>query len=325
MLNKELKGRIFNIQRFTLHDGPGIRTEIFFKGCSLNCLWCSNPEGLSSKLQLGIYKDKCIGYEKCALCVNACPNDVPPLHFVEGTVASISRSMCPEGCAACAETCPASAVIQWGKDYTTGQLVDIVIADRGLYQKSGGGVTLSGGEVMLQWEFAAELLAACKKNYIHTCVESALYCDSEHMRAVYEYTDLVITDIKHMDTKLHKQYTGAENEVILENIRATAALNKKLVVRIPVIPGYNDDDANILATGRFIHEHLSNCLIQLQLLPYRKMGTDKYDSLAINYPLGDEFIPPEREVWEPNLLRLAGMLCDMGLPAVAGGSVKYNA
>ena len=325
MLNKELKGRIFNIQRFTLHDGPGIRTEIFLKGCPLNCLWCSNPEGLSPKLQLGIYKDKCIGHDKCALCLNACPSYVSPLHFVDGAVASISRSSCPDSCAACAEACPASAVIQWGKDYTVGQLVDIVIADRGLYQKSGGGVTLSGGEVMLQWEFAAELLAACKKNYIHTCVESTLYCDSEHMRAVYEYTDLVITDIKHMDTRLHKQFTGAGNEVILGNIKATAAMNKKLVVRIPIIPGYNDDDANILATGEFIQNHLSTCLIQLQLLPYRKMGTDKYNSLEIDYPLGNEYIPPEREVWESNLLRLTGVLCDMGLPAVAGGSVKYDA
>ena len=325
MLNKELRGRIFNIQRFTLHDGPGIRTELFFKGCPLNCLWCSNPEGLSPKLQLGIYKDKCIGYDKCALCVKACPSDVSPLLFDDGAVTSIAGTICPDGCAACAEACPASAVKQWGKDYTVGQLVDIVVADRGLYQRSGGGVTLSGGEVMLQWEFASELLAACKKNYIHTCVESALYCDSEHMRAVYEYSDLVITDIKHMNTRLHKRFTGAGNELILANIRETAAMNKKLVVRIPVIPGYNDDDANILTTGRFILDHLTNCLIQLQLLPYRRMGTDKYDSLGIDYPLGDEYVPPEREVREANLLRLAGVLCDMGLPAVAGGSVKYDA
>ena len=341
----EKKGKIFNIQRFTIHDGPGIRTEIFFKGCPLQCIWCSNPEGLSPKTQIGIYRGKCIGYDKCALCEKACPsakslND-SPLHFNNGVIMSLKREYCPDSCLTCADICPASAIIQWGKDYSVDQLIDIIVADRGLYQQSGGGVTLSGGEVMLQWEFAAELLAACKKNYIHTCVESSLHCDSRNMESVYEYTDLVITDIKHMDSKLHEKFTGVGNDLIIENIRKTMEFGKKMIVRIPVIPGYNDDNVNISATGKFlidcISDSLSNsnnkktnnsmngCVLQIQLLPYRKMGTDKYDSLNLNYPLGNEYIPPAREVWEPGLLRLAGLLHDMGLPAVAGSNVKYDA
>ena len=320
----EKTGRIFNIQRFTIHDGPGIRTEIFFKGCPLKCLWCSNPEGLSPKMQLGINRDKCIGYDKCGLCTKACPLGGSPLVFTDGVMSSIVRESCHEDCVCCFDACPASAVVRWGKDYTTRQLIDLVLADRGLYQKSGGGVTLSGGEVMLQWEFAAELLAAFKKNYIHTCVESALYCDRNHMETVYEFTDLVITDIKHMNTQQHKKCTGVGNELILENIITTVELGKKLVVRIPVIPGFNDDDDNILATGRFILDCLDNRILQLQLLPYRKLGTEKYSGLNLSYPLGDDYSPPGREIWEANLLRLADMLRDLNLPAVTGGNVKYT-
>ena len=316
---------IFNIQRFTIHDGPGVRTEIFFKGCPLRCKWCSNPEGISAKPQLGIYPAKCIGLDKCGLCVKACPLDRSPLVFSGQTIASAERENCIAGCMACAAACPASAAIQWGVGMTVDELLKIIISDRSLYKKSGGGATLSGGEVMLQWEFARDLLQACKANYIHTCVESALHCSREHMEAVYEYTDLVIADIKHMDSATHKLYTGVGNELILENIKRTADLGKQLVIRIPIIPDHNDDWENILATGRFIRDELENRAIQVQLLPYRKMGTEKYDSLNRGYPMGNDHIPPERAVWEANLLYLTGLLTDMGVPAVAGSNVKYKA
>jgi len=319
----ERTGRVINIQRFTIHDGPGIRTEIFFKGCPLACTWCSNPESLSLKPELGVYPSKCIGLDKCALCVKVCPLESSPLEFVDKVVVSAERDKCPEDCFLCASACPASAIIKWGKDRTVDELLKIIVADRGLYQKSGGGVTLSGGEVMLQWQFARDLLHACKMNYIHTCVESALHCSREIMEAVYEYTDLVITDIKHMDDRMHKQYTGVGNKLILENIKQTVLLDKKLVIRIPVIPDRNDDDENILATGAFILDVLKNRVIQVQLLPYRKLGTEKYDSLNRAYPLGSDYVPPERAVWEANLLRLTGLLTDIGVPAVAGSNVKY--
>ena len=327
----ESKGLVFNIQRFTIHDGPGIRTEVFFKGCSLRCKWCSNPESVSVKRQFGFYSEKCIGLDKCSLCVDACPHKSPPLQFFENRIHSAERGQCsalsPDskgGCTACADACPASAIITWGSEKTVDDLLQTITADRSLYRKSGGGVTLSGGEVMLQWEFARDLLQACKKNYIHTCVESALHCKREHMEAVYEFADMVITDIKHMNTDKHKEFTGAGNELILDNIRRTVELEKKLIVRVPVVPGHNDDDANILATGEFVQNELHNKLIQLQLLPYRKLGTDKYESLNQPYPMGEDFTAPERAEWEPRLLYLTDLLVRAGVPAVAGSNVKYD-
>jgi pyruvate formate lyase activating enzyme len=341
-------GRVVNIQRFSIHDGPGIRSEIFFKGCPLRCKWCSNPESISPKPELGIYPSKCIGLDKCSLCVKACPQERSPLVFIAGRgesfsnpgsektaragpihgvdqiVVSAERDLCLDGCMACADACPSSALIKWGKEMTVDDLLKIIVADRSLYLKSGGGVTLSGGEVMLQWEFARDLLRACKKSYIHTCVESALYCGREQLKSVFEFSDLVITDIKHMDDQSHMLYTGVGNKLILENIMLTVEMGKKLLIRIPVIPGHNDDDGNILATGAFIRDVLGNRVVQVQLLPYRKLGTEKYDSLNLSYPLGDDYIPPERAVWEANILRLTRLLTDMGVPAVAGSNVKYT-
>jgi len=320
----EQTGLIVNIQRFTIHDGPGIRTEVFFKGCPLSCKWCSNPESLSSKPELGVYPDKCIGTDKCSFCVKACPQQDTPLAFADNTLLAVERKKCLDGCTSCVDACPASAIICWGKEMTTDDLMKVILADRSYYLKSGGGVTLSGGEVMMQWEFALKLLKACSEHDIHTCVESALHCGREQMEAIYEFTDMVISDIKHMDTKVHKIYTGVGNELILDNLKRTAELNKKMIIRIPVVPMHNDSDENIIATGKFVKEELNNKVIQLQLLPYKKLGTEKYASLNQDYPMGSDFIQPEREIWEANLLRLTALLCDMGVPAVAGSNVKYS-
>ena len=206
---------------------------------------------------------------------------------------------------------------------TVDDLLKIVLSDRSLYRKSGGGVTLSGGEVMMQWEFARDLLRACKRNYIHTSIESALHCRCESMESVYEFSDLVITDIKHMNEQMHRTYTGVGNRLILENIKRTVVIGKHIVIRIPIIPGYNDDVENIIDTGRFIRDELDNKVMQVQLLPYRKMGIEKYRSLNLDYPLGNDYVPPERTAWEADLLHLTSLLTGMGVPAVAGSNVKY--
>jgi pyruvate formate lyase activating enzyme len=189
--------------------------------------------------------------------------------------------------------------------------------------KSGGGVTLSGGEVTLQWEFAAALLAACKENRIHTCVESALHCGEEAVLSVCEHADMLITDIKHMDGERHKAFTGVGNELILKNIERVAATGKPMVIRIPVVAGRNNDEANIRATGAFIRDRLrGGNILQIQLLPYRKMGLEKYASLNLTYPMGEDYVAPERDAWEKNILELTDILREYGLPAVAGSNVK---
>ena len=299
---------------------------MFFTGCTLRCLWCSNPETIEPRARLGVYPAKCLSLEKCGLCVKACPVDnAAPISFDDsGELGSVlMRAEC-DSCLKCADICPPRAIKTWGEKMTLPTLMKVIMEDRSYYEKTGGGVTLNGGEVMLQWEFARSLLKACREASVNTCVETALHCPREHMEAVYEYTDLVITDIKHMDPKAHKEITGAGNELILSNIKRTAELQKKLVIRTPVVPGYNGDEENIRKTGGFIRDELGGAIVQYQLLPYRKMGTEKYDSLGLPYPMGD-YTPPERAEWEANLARLAGILVEeYGLPAVAGSAKKLT-
>ena len=313
-------GIISNIQKYTIHDGPGIRTEVFFKGCNLRCPWCSNPEGLERTPELGFYPDKCRGEADCGWCRSACPAPPPAGQHVS---ARFDTDAC-RACLKCADACPAGAIRLWGKRWSVPELMAEIEKDRSFYEKSGGGVTLSGGEVLLQWEFAAALLRACKDAGIHTCVESALHVPWEHAEAVFDYTDLVITDIKHMDSLSHKAITGAGNERILDNILRVSALGKPLVIRTPVVPGYNGDEANIRATGAFLRDRLGGKILQYQLLPYRKMGTEKYASIRRPYPMEDYRVP-ERGEWEPTLRRYAALLREeYGLPAVAGSGAKLD-
>ena len=328
MLHKTASGEpcalVSNIQKYTIHDGPGIRTTVFFKGCTLRCLWCSNPETIGPAPQLGVYPDKCLSVAKCGLCIKNCPaTGTQPVKFDEyGFLTAVAADPLCDGCFQCAEICPPRAVKVWGERMTLPELMKVIGEDRSYYAKTGGGVTLNGGEVMLQWEFARMLLEACHGASVNTCVETALHCPREHMEAVYEFTDLVITDIKHMDAAMHKICTGAGNELILDNIRRTAEMKKRLVIRTPVVPGYNGDEENIRKTGEFIRDELGGAIVQYQLLPYRKMGTEKYDSLGTPYPMGD-YIPPPRDEWESSLKRLADMLVrDYGLPAAAGSGGK---
>ncbi len=329
MLHKNKSGQpcalISSIQKYTIHDGPGIRTELFFKGCTMRCIWCSNPETISQSAQIGAYPKKCISADKCGYCRKACPEGTGgPLKFENGLLKKVEMSDCCEGCMKCIEACPSEALKLWGELMTVDEMMKIISEDKSYYIKTGGGVTLSGGEVMLQWEIAEMLLKACKNSAINTCVESALNCPSEHMEAVYRYTDLVITDIKHMDTKKHREYTGAGNELILRNIKRTVELNKKLVIRTPVVPGYNDDPNNIRAIGAFIRDELKAGIVMYQLLPYRKLGTEKYDSLGIDYPMGD-YKPPERSEWEENLLILTDLLeREYQIPVSAGSGKKLD-
>lgn len=321
---EEIKGNVFNIQRYTIHDGPGIRTEVFLKGCPLSCKWCSNPEGLHLHSELGVYPSKCIGKDVCGDCIKACPLEGKPIVFGEDNkLSSLRRDICL-GCLSCTKVCFPKALKRWGDPMTVKEVMDVVYADRSYFESSGGGVTLNGGEVMVQWKFALAILKECKKNGINTCVETTMLCDQERLDAIYPYVDLMITDMKSMDTQVHKKYCGAGNEKILVNIKHTVEMGIPLVIRIPVIPDVNNSEENIRATSEFIANELGNHIVQVQLLPYRKMGTEKYDSLQLEYPMGEDYKMPEREVWEKNLLELAAIMQSYGVPAAAGSSTKLQ-
>lgn len=255
-----MSGTVFNIQRYTIHDGPGIRTEIFLKGCPLSCIWCGNPEGVSPEIQMGFYSSKCLGMEKCGLC---------------------------KGLRDCADVCPADAIKQWGSEMSADEVMEVIRKERRYYESSGGGVTVSGGDPMMQPDFAGEILKRCRSEGIHTCIESALHADWEIIKGVVEHADMIITDIKHMSSDVHRRYTGVGNERILENIARVSETGKPLIIRIPVIPGINDGNDNMKETADFITGRLNNGIYQLQLLGFMRLGEEKYASLGREYPMAD--------------------------------------
>lgn len=275
------KGLVFNIQRFTLHDGPGIRTEFFLKGCPLRCKWCGNPESFQSCLQPGVFKNKCISVDKCGDCKTVCPNE-DILIFKDGKLISIDSDKC-NNCMKCVNVCPSDAIKQWGQFLTLEECMNEILKDKGFYEKSNGGVTISGGDPLLQSDFVAQLFKRCKEENIHTCFESTFYGKWSDIEKIIPYTDLLISDIKHMNTDIHKRYTGVSNTLILENLKKLITQKQEIILRIPVIPDINDSLENIEATADYIINELGNNIKVLQLLSFMHLGQEKYQSLGLDY------------------------------------------
>lgn len=316
----ELIGTVFNIQRFTVHDGPGIRTEIFLSGCPLHCKWCSNPEGFVNKQQVGVYYSKCIGVDKCGLCLKACKKHA--LMMVNGKIGGISRDLCVN-CLSCYKACPSDALKLWGKRMTVQEVMDVILDDVEFYEQSGGGVTISGGEAFVQHEFTTKVLEQCKEQGIHTCVETTLHTSRNILDQVLLWVDMIITDIKHMDSVVHRANTGVGNEKILANIKYLADIGKTFVIRIPIIPDVNDSEEHIDRIANFILGELHNRAVQVQFLRFRRLGEEKYASLGIPYQMSD--VDPDREQFEGKIKQLVKRMSDRGIPAVAGTTRKYNA
>lgn len=313
------KGVVFNIQRFTIHDGPGIRTELFLKGCNLRCRWCGNPEGFLLGRQVGIL-DKCIGVEQCGQCLKACPRATEQALVVkEGKITDIRRDIC-DNCMRCTDVCSSGALKSWGNELSVDEAMETILRDVDFYRQSGGGVTISGGESLYQWKFTKAVLQRCQQEGIHTCLETALAIKPDIVMEVLPYADMVITDIKHMDSAIHEQHTGVGNELVLENIQYIARIGTPMVLRIPIIPGVNDDLDNIDRTADFILDALEKKPLQLQLLRFRRLGEEKYRSLSLPYPMGKT--DPERSVFEQKIESFAQRLRDRGIPAVAGTTSK---
>lgn len=314
---ERVEGVVFEIQKFTVHDGPGIRTELFLKGCPLRCRWCGNPESFQPQTQVGVYESQCIGVENCGFCLAACSKSA--LTVRDGKVVAIDRQRC-DNCLKCQQLCPSSALKAWGYGMSVEEVMKLVEADRPYYDKSGGGVTISGGESLYQWQFTEAILKCCKEQGIHTCVETALHVKSSVIDRILPLTDLFITDIKQMDDAIHKTYTGVGNQLILENIKKIALSGKPLVVRIPIIPDVNDTEENIDRVGDFLLQELQNKVVQVQFLRFRRLGEEKYQSLGLPYQMSQ--VDPVREEFEARIKTLVKRLADRGIPAFAGTTHK---
>jgi pyruvate formate lyase activating enzyme len=265
-------GRIFDIQRFSTHDGPGVRTTVFFKGCPLRCFWCQNPEGLSDGTQLDFVAQRCTG---CSECAKACPTGA---HVVEPGTHRVQRDRC-RSCGACVEVCLAGALSLVGREATPEDVVATVLEDRVYYERSGGGVTLSGGEPLMQPDFAAEILTYCRDEGIHTAVDTCLECSGDALSCVLSLTDLLLIDLKHMDGERHREGTGRTNERILANAEIVAAADVPVIVRVPIVPTFNDSVEAIRAIAEFV-THFPQ-LEHVELLPFHRLGESKYGSLGL--------------------------------------------
>lgn len=278
----EKTATIFDIGRFRNEDGPGIRTIIFFKGCPLKCAWCSNPFGLSPEPQIVVNQDRCTG---CGHCVSVCPNGVNSV--TKGKV-QVDFSKCT-ACGLCIAMCPVATRMISGKKYTVRELFEEAYKDVVFYRKNNGGVTLSGGEVLMQYEAATEVLRLCRKHYVNTCIETSCFAPWEHLRQVAEYCNYVFVDLKHMDSATHKKFTGVPNELILENIQKLCEFgigrNIRVIVRRPIIPGYNDEEEMSIAAAKFISQLAGNP--EINILPYHNLGETKYAMIGEEYNMKD--------------------------------------
>lgn len=311
------KGIIFNIQRFTIHDGPGLRTELFLKGCPLRCEWCSNPESWLTHIQPGVYKTKCISHKKCGMCEEACPNDA--LQFYRGKLIGIDRGKCTN-CLECYKACPSDAVKQWGKEMSVAECMKEIRKDLGYYERSGGGVTVSGGEPLMQSDFVSELFQACRAENIQTCCESTFHAEWSEIEKVLPYTDIIISDIKHMNSEIHKKHTGVGNELILENLKKIAGKDREMILRIPVIPNVNDDEENIRATADYILKELGGHVRTLQLLSFMRLGEEKYASLGIPYRMED--VKVNRKSFQKHVNEIAAYFNSRGIHCLVGTKEK---
>jgi pyruvate formate lyase activating enzyme len=276
---KELKGRVFNIQRYSLHDGPGIRTVVFLKGCPLSCAWCCNPESIDRTSHITFSPQKCIGDGRCVEVCRTGARDAEGYHVELCTF-----------CGLCVEVCPTGALELVGRDMSVEDVVREVEKDRLFYESSGGGMTLSGGEDLAQRDFGVQLLRACRQRMLHTAIETTGFAPWDHVLEVAGACDLVLYDLKHMDPEIHRRYTGVSNDLILENARRLAKVKEELIFRVPLIGGVNTDENNIRKLAEFVK---GTAVEEVHLLPYHRLGESKYSKLGRKYTC--EGFTPERE------------------------------
>ncbi|MFH1484880.1 MAG: glycyl-radical enzyme activating protein [Chloroflexota bacterium] len=278
---------VFNIQTLCLHDGPGLRTTVFLKGCPLRCRWCSNPESINPNPELGVIRARC---DKCSKCVSVCPKGAISLDS-EGMILVDTESC--DACGQCVPVCYPEALTIYGKEMSLEQVVDKVRRDKIFYDGSGGGLTVSGGEPLMRAPFVAALFDACHDLGIHTCIETTGHCRQAELERLLDATDYVLYDLKNMDSEMHREFTGQANELILANAQVAARRAKDILFRIPLIPGFNDTLTNITATALFVQSLERE--IAIELLPYHRLGMGKYENVDRPYLLKDLKSPTSEE------------------------------
>lgn len=299
---------IFDIKRFALNDGPGIRTTLFLKGCPLHCVWCHNPEGQRPEAQRLYTKKKCIG---CGTCVSVCPQGA--LQLTPDGIRPTSEACVL--CGACAEACPTTALTMSGRTWTMDELMAEVEKERQVMEESGGGVTLCGGEPLMHPDYAVQLLDELGRRRFHRAVDTTLYASPDVIRRVAQRCELFLVDLKHMDSALHRRYTGVANERILDGLRLVASLGTPYWVRIPLIEGINADEANFTASARFLAS-LPTPPQVVNLLVYHDIGKNKHARLGTTYnPDALPMAAPSDAVQQRSL----DILAAHGLAARVGG------
>lgn len=314
---KNVSGRIYDIQGYAVHDGPGIRTTVYTKGCPLTCLWCHSPESQKYSLELGYLPIKCLGVDLCEnACIDACPvGALTPGEPVEKLDKSgmirkpiIDREKCT-GCLKCTEKCLTKSLYASAYDTTVDEVYERVMRDSGFFKKNNGGITISGGEAMAQFDFTLNLAKRLKESGIHICLDTTGFADTAMYEEILPYIDLFLYDIKHMDSAMHKRLVGVGNELIHENARFIAEHGGAIQIRVPVIPKLSDQEENLRKTAEFCVS-LGKAVTLVQLLPYHKTGRMKYERIGWTYKLTN-VEPPEDEFMEQTL----EMFKSYGLPA----------
>lgn len=282
-----MKGTIFNIQKFCVNDGPGIRTTVFLKGCPLKCAWCHNPESQLVNSEIMFYKDKCVN---CGRCVKVCPNGC---HSFESGTHIFDRKNCVK-CFLCIKT-GCEALEKVGREISTDEVIEEVLKDKIFYDNSGGGITLSGGEPLCQFDFSLEILKKAKENGIHTAIETCGFTSADRVKEILKYVDLFLFDYKETNSELHKKFTGISNDIILENLSLLNDMGKSIIFRCPIIPGCNDRKEHFEGICNVANRFKN--VLRIELESYHSLGESKYESLGL---IKRKFHSPddsEKESW----------------------------